>query len=315
MSAPKLSPTAVVSLNPMVRATAILFTTAALLLITGTAAAQGGFDDVEIETSKLADGIYMLTGAGGNMGLSIGDDGAFLIDDQFAPLTEKIQAAISAIGPQPVRFVLNTHWHGDHTGGNENFGKAGTLIVAHGNVRKRMMFEGLIGGREVKASPPDALPVVTFSEDVTFHLNGETIKAVHVPPAHTDGDSVVHFANANVIHMGDLFFNGRYPFVDVDSGGSIDGLIAAVERVLGHADDKTQIIPGHGPLASRKDLAAYHTLLTSVRLAVAAHVTAGKTLEETVAAKPTAAFDEDWSWGFIDGDRITTLVYRSLSEK
>jgi len=286
-----------------------------LLLMASTVSAQGNFDSVQIETTQLADGLYMLTGAGGNLGLSVGEDGAFLIDDQFAPLTEKIQAAISAIGPQSVRFVFNTHWHGDHTGGNENLGKAGSLIVAHHNVRERMSADGMIGDRKVEASPPAALPVVTFDEDVTFHLNGETIHAFHVAAAHTDGDSVVHFVSANVVHMGDLFFNGLYPFVDVDSGGSIDGLITAVEQLLEIVDAETQIIPGHGPLANRQDLVAYHTLLTSIRLAVGVEVAAGKSLEETLAAKPTASFDEEWAWQFIDGERITTLIYRSLTEK
>ncbi len=286
-----------------------------LLLLAFPLTAQDNLEDVQIETTKLADGLYMLTGAGGNLGLSTGEDGAFLIDDQFAPLTEKIQAAISAIGPRSVRFVFNTHWHGDHTGGNENLGKAGSLIVAHHNVRERMSIDGMLADRDVEASPAAALPVVTFDKDVTFHLNGETIHAFHVAPAHTDGDSVVHFVNANVVHMGDLFFNGLYPFVDVDSGGSVDGLITAVEQMLEMCNAETQIIPGHGPLANRQDLVAYHALLTSIRLAVGVEVAAGKSLEETLAAEPTAAFDEEWSWQFIDGARITTLIYRSLTEK
>ena len=188
-------------------------------LTSGPLPAQQDMQDVEIMTTHVAGGIYMLQGRGGNLGLSIGEDGAFLVDDQFAPLTEKIIAAIRAVTDQPVQFVFNTHWHGDHTGGNENLGKAGALIVAHENVRKRLNpaeFRELVGRSQ--QAPPDALPVITFTDQVTFHWNGETIHAIHVPPAHTDGDALVHFVGANVVHMGDLFFNGRYPFIDTPPG-------------------------------------------------------------------------------------------------
>ncbi|MBT8487910.1 MAG: MBL fold metallo-hydrolase, partial [Gemmatimonadetes bacterium] len=182
-------------------------------------------ENVQIRTQQVADGVYMLMGQGGNIGVSVGDDGVFIIDDQFAPLTDKILAAIAAITDEPVRFVFNTHWHGDHTGGNENMGEAGALIVAHDNVRERMSTEQVLEriGRPVSttpASPAGALPVITFSEDVSFHINGGQLHAFHVSNAHTDGDAIVHFVSANVVHMGDTFFRDRFPFIDTASGGS-----------------------------------------------------------------------------------------------
>ena len=279
------------------------------------AAGQRNFDDVRVTAQPVADGVYMLTGAGGNIGVSTGEDGILLIDDQFAPLTDKIRAAVAELGGGKIRFVLNTHWHGDHTGGNENLGKAGVLIVAHDNVRRRMSVEQFreAMNRTVPASPKDALPVVSFNDSVTFHLNREEIHALHLQAAHTDGDSIVHFRKANVLHMGDIFFNGMYPFIDVSSGGSVDGVIAAVERALALADGKTRIIPGHGPLSDREELAVYHEMLKKVRSAIAPMVASGKSLEEAVAAKPTREYDEKWGQGFIDPERFVGLVYRSLS--
>ena len=217
-----------------------------------------GFDQVVIQTQSLADGLHMLTGRGGNLVVSSGADGVFLVDDQFAPLSERILAAIAKISSQPLRFVVNTHWHGDHTGGNENMGRAGALIVAHDNVRRRMSADQFQAAfqRTVPAAPPAALPVITFGEDVTFHLNGGEVHVFHVARAHTDGDAIVHFRAGNSIHMGDTFFNGLYPFIDLDSGGSIDGVIAAVDRALPLMDKKTRVIPGHGPLSDRAGLEA-----------------------------------------------------------
>ena len=273
-----------------------------VLVITGAGAvgvtqvsAQQDFDAVEIETVQLTAGVYMLMGRGGNIGLSVGEDGPFVVDDQFAPLTEKIQAAIGAVTSGAVRFVLNTHWHGDHTGGNENFGKAGAMIIAHENVRKRLNPEEFreVMGRSQQA-PPDALPVVTFTDAVTFYWNGETIRVFHVDPAHTDGDAIVHFTNANVVHMGDLFFRGRYPFIDVDSGGDIDGVIAAADRALAVMNSQTQIIPGHGPLSGPEDLRDYRNMLITVRDRVLTMVNDGMTIDEIVAAKPTSDLDATW---------------------
>lgn len=286
-----------------------------LALPAGPLTAQQDFSQVEITSQKLAEGIWMLQGAGGNLGLSAGEDGAFLIDDQFAPLTEKIQAAVAKVSDKPVRFVFNTHWHFDHTGGNENFGKAGVLIVAHDNVRERMSVDQVMEAfnRTVEAAPDVALPVITFAHDVKFHLNGDTIHAFHVPPAHTDGDSIIHFETADVIHMGDVFFNGGYPFIDVGSGGSIEGVIHAVNKVLAMSDADTKIIPGHGPLASRADLVGYRDMLDEVRARIASMIAEGKTLEEIQAAKPTADLDETWGKGFINGEQFIAIAHSSLS--
>jgi cyclase len=275
---------------------------------------EEGFDKVEVVPTKVTDGVYMLTGRGGNIGVSVGPDGVFLIDDQYAPLTDKVRAAVKTLSDGPIRFVLNTHWHGDHTGGNENFGKSDVVIVAHENVRKRMSVEQFIEafGSKVPASPKAALPVVTFTDAVTFHLNGDDIRSFHVPPAHTDGDTLVHFGKANVVHMGDCFFNGMYPFIDLSSGGSFEGMIAAADTGLGRADAGTKIIPGHGPLADKAALQSYRDMLVGVRDRVQPLVKAGKTLEEVKAAQPTKAFDEKWGQGFMKPDVWLGIVYKSL---
>ncbi len=253
----------------------------------------------------------MLVGAGGNIGLSVGDDGAFIIDDQFAPLTEKILAAVGALTSEPVRWVLNTHWHGDHTGGNENLGEAGAMIVAHKNVYRRMnpeAFSDLVG-RSGQA-PAKALPVVTFEDGVEFHWNGQDIDVTHVSNAHTDGDAVVYFPHANVFHMGDTFFRDRYPFVDVNSGGAVDGVIEAANYVLSRSDEETRIIPGHGPLSTADDLRRYRDMLETVRLRVSSLIAAGRTEDQVVEADPAASLGPEWgenSEGFI------RAVYQSLT--
>jgi len=291
---------------------------AALLVLAAAAtsamAQQQDFSKVEIMAEKVAEGVYMLTGAGGNIGLSVGRSGTYVIDDQFAPLTDKILAAIRAITPDPVRFVINTHLHGDHTGGNENLGKAGALVVAHENVRRRMSAEQFSAtfNRTTPASPEGALPVVTFTEAVTFHWNGDEIRVHHVAPAHTDGDSIVRFVKADVVHMGDLFFNGGYPFIDTSSGGRIDGVIAAAEQTLAAIGEKTRIIPGHGPLATRADLQSYRDTLETLRDRIAKLKAEGRSRDEVVAARPTADHDAKWGTGFMKGDVFTGLVYDSL---
>ncbi|MFQ5704557.1 MAG: MBL fold metallo-hydrolase [Gemmatimonadales bacterium] len=267
--------------------------------------------DVEIKTVPVAGGIYMLQGRGGNIGLSVGEDGAFVIDDEFAPLSERIMAAIGKVTDKPVRFLINTHWHGDHTGGNENFGQAGAIIVAHENVRKRLNpeeFKDVVG--RTKQVPPDALPVVTFTDAIDFYWNGERIHVVHVNQAHTDGDAVVHFVNANVVHMGDTFFNGRYPFIDTESGGSINGVIHAVELVLAHTNSATRFIPGHGDLSGPDAVRAYRDMLIKVRDRVRAMVNDGKSEDEVVAAKPTADLDAVWGE---KPERFVRGVYKALA--
>lgn len=292
---------------------------AGLLAICGMAGvlpvAAQNFDRVEIKTEKLADGVYMLTGEGGNLGLGVGEDATFLIDDQYAPLTPKILAAIAALSKQPVKFVLNTHWHLDHVGGNENLGKAGSLIVAHDNVRRRMSSEQFIAAFKMKVepSPKAALPVVTFAESVSFHLNGDEIHGFHVAKAHTDGDTVVVFRKANVVHLGDVFFSGTYPFIDLSSGGSINGVIAAVDRVLAMIDDRTKVIPGHGRLSDKAGLGAYRRMLAGIRDRVQEQVRAGKSLEQTIAANPSAEFDEVWGKGFVKPAKFVETVFQSLS--
>jgi cyclase len=280
------------------------------------AVAQQNFDTIQVRTTKVGEGVYMLTGAGGNLGVSAGADGVILIDDQFAPLSDKIKAAIAAVGG-PIRFLLNTHWHGDHTGGNENFAKGGVVIVAHENVRHRMSVEQFIAAfnQHVPASPAGALPVVTFTDAVTFYLNGDSINVFHVPPAHTDGDAIIWFRHANVVHMGDTFFNGRYPLIDLSSGGSVDGMVGAADRVLGMVDANTKIIPGHGPLGDRTALQAYRTMVATVRDRIKRAVAAGQTLAQVQASKPTADFDAVWGKGSITPERFVEIVYTDLKAR
>ncbi|WP_017325152.1 MBL fold metallo-hydrolase [Synechococcus sp. PCC 7336] len=280
------------------------------------AVAQESEEPVRIRTQTLNENLYMLQGGGGNMAVLAGEDGVFLIDDDIAPLTEQVIAAIGEISDLPIRFVINTHWHFDHTGGNEALGEAGALIVAHDNVRERMSVDAVVEslGLNFPASPEVALPVVTFNDTVTFHLNGESVRVFHVETAHTDGDAIVHFPDADAVHMGDVYFNGRYPFIDVESGGSIDGTIAAVELLLEKVDDDTQIIPGHGPLSNKAELAAYRDMLMVVRARTARAIAGGLTMEEFVASEPTADLDADWGKGFLTPEQFQQIVYTDLSQ-
>jgi len=284
------------------------------LLLAGPTFAQGDFDDVKIEATDLGGGIHMLKGAGGNLGVCVGEDGVFLIDDQFAPLSEKIMAAISDLSDQPVRFVFNTHWHGDHTGGNENFGATGSLLVSHANVRRRLSTEQFTEffDRTTPASPDGALPVVTFTDSLSFFYNDEEIVVFHVPAAHTDGDGVVHFTKANIIHSGDIIFFGLYPYIDVSAGGSIDGVIAGVKILLSLSDEETRIIPGHGPLVQRENLEEYLAMLEDVRGSVAREMAAGKDLAAILAANPAAAYDEAWGQAWLTSDQFVEEIYASL---
>ena len=294
----------------------ILAVCAATLFAAPAFAQQEDFSKVEIRTEKLSNTVYMMTGSGGNLGVSAGDDGVFVIDSQFAPLTPKIQAAIAKVSAKPVKFLLNTHWHFDHTGGNENLGKAGAIIVAQENVRKRLSSEGFIAffGMKTKPEPAVALPVVTFTRDVSLQMNGEEIRAFYAPNAHTDGDTIVHFPKSDVIHTGDTFFNKMYPFIDTSSGGSVAGVLAAADRVLKMAGDKTKIIPGHGPLGNKADLKTYRDMLAAVSAGVAAQIKQGKKLEEVVASKPTAKLDAAWGKGFLTPDKFVEMLYGNLKK-
>jgi cyclase len=292
----------------------LLASLTAITLTAGALGAQVNYDTVQVRTMALAPGVFMLVGAGGNIGLSVGDDAAFIVDDQFAPLTPKILAAIAAVTPKPVRFVLNTHWHFDHTGGNENLGKAGAIVMAHENVRRRMSTEQFIQAlnRREPASPHGALPIVTFTDAVTFHINGDSVIAQKVPSAHTDGDAIVRFVKANVIHMGDVFHNTGLPFVDRSSGGSIHGVIGAADLVLGMSDANTKIIPGHGPVADRARLKAWRDALYASRERVRAEIAAGKTVDQVLAANITATYARDWPGGH---ERFLRTLYEELSNR
>lgn len=287
------------------------------LLLTASSVFAQDYSKVEIVAQKLSGNVYLLTGAGGNIGLCVGDEAVFMVDDQFAPLAPKIKAAIAKLTTKPVTFLLNTHWHFDHTGGNESFGAAGAIIVGHENVRKRMSTEQFIEflGMKMKAEPRVALPVITFTQDTTFHVNGEEILVQHIPNAHTDGDAIVHFRKADVIHMGDIFFNKLYPFIDSSSGGSVEGVIAAADRAMGMAGDNTKFIPGHGPVANKADLKVYRDMLATVSKRIRDQATAGKSLADVIASKPTAEFDEQWGKGFLNAQRFTEMLFKGVKAR
>lgn len=264
-----------------------------------------------MKATKVAGSVYMLTGAGGNIGASIGEDGIVIIDDQYAPLAPKIEAALEAITDKPVRFILNTHYHGDHTGGNEHFGKSAP-IVAHENVRKRLASGVTRRGQTTPPAPKGALPVLTFDETVTIHLNGEDVRAVHMPHGHTDGDSVIWFTQSNVVHMGDDFFNGLFPFVDQENGGSVRGLIANLDKVLAMLRDDAKVIPGHGALSDKAGLRRFHDTLKATLGAVERGMKQGKSLEQLKADKVLAEWDS-WGQGFIKTDVWIETLHRELS--
>ena len=280
----------------------------ALALTAGSAVAQErDFSKVEVKATKVAGNVYMLEGAGGNIGVSMGPDGTLIVDDQFAPLADKIRAALKGIGAGPLEFVLNTHWHGDHTGGNASFGKEAT-IIAHHNVRKRLSTEQTVLGETSPPSPPEALPVITYGDEVSIHFNGEEILALHLPKGHTDGDSAIYFTGSKVIHLGDDFFVGKFPFVDLDSGGTVQGLIDNVGKILARIPPDTKIIPGHGPLSTPADLKTYHEMLIKTSDIVKQKVQAGKDLA-TIQKEGLPEEWKEWGTGFIKTDVwIETLV-------
>jgi len=286
----------------------------ALLAAPTALLAQAGLDTVQIRTQPLGGGVYVLFGSGGNIGLAVGDDAVFVVDDQFAQLTPKILAAIKAITPRPVRFVVNTHWHFDHTGGNENLTGAGALVIAHDNVRRRMSTDQFIAALNLRqpASPKAALPVVTFADAVTFHINDEEIKVTHVAPAHTDGDALVYFTKANVLHMGDVFNMAGLPFVDRSSGGSIHGVIAAAQQVLGTIDGNTKIVPGHGRVAGKAEIEAWIEMLVALRDRMQREIAAGKSVDQVLAAEISKPYAESWPGGH---ERFLRVLYEELSGK
>ncbi|HWZ42965.1 MAG TPA: MBL fold metallo-hydrolase [Candidatus Saccharimonadales bacterium] len=296
----------------MRKAIFILFPLLALASL--PAFAQGNdFSKVEIKVTKVSGTVYMLEGAGGNIGASVGDDGIVIVDDEFLPLAEKIEAALKGISSKPIKFILNTHWHGDHTGGNPHFGEKAP-IIAQENVRKRMASGGKTRFGEVKPSPKVALPVITFEDKVAVHLNGEDIRAIHFPHGHTDGDAMIFFTQSNVVHMGDDFFNGGFPFIDIDSGGSVQGMIAGGEKVLAEVPDDVKIIPGHGPLGTKADLRKFITMLKETSAAVEAGIKKGKTLDQLKKEKVLAPWDA-FGKGFINNDLFTEILFDSLSKK
>lgn len=289
-----------------------------LLLLAVAPIALAQDDGVTFESTELAPGIYMIEGVGGfgggNIGVLTGDDGVVLVDDSFPPFTERLLKAVDEVAGRQVDFVVNTHVHGDHTGSNAALGEKGAHIVAHDNVRHRLATEGMPAGPdEMVEAPPEALPVLTFADAVTFHLNGQESYVFHVSEAHTDGDAIIHFKGADVIHMGDVFFHKVFPFIDIDSGGSVDGYIAAQKKVLAMAGESTKIIPGHGPLATRADLEASIAMLEDARAKIGAMMKDGKSVEEILEASPLAEY-ESQNWNFITTERMIRQVHRGLSQ-
>ena len=269
---------------------------------------------VEYTPTTLSDTLTMLRGQGGNIAISAGEDGVYIIDDQLQPLTDQLLVAISEISDQPIRFVINTHFHHDHVGGNETIGKGGAVIIAHDNIHQRMSsdYYSNFFDNTWPAWPQDALPVITFNDQITLHFNGEIAKVYHVPHGHTDGDSIVHFPASDVIHMGDIYFNGLYPYIDLDGGGNIQGMIAGAELGVSIAGEDTQIIPGHGPLSNKANLAEYRDFLVTARNNVQKLIDQGKNLEQAVAARPTAQWDATLGAVWITPEQLVIFIYNSL---
>ena len=269
-----------------------------------------------VTTTDLGDGLYMLQGRGGNVGVLAGEDGVFVIDSQYADMAPGILSAINEIAGEKPRYLVNTHWHGDHTGGNAIIGEAGATIIAHNGVRDRVTVDVTrdFFGQETTtpAAPEEAWPVITFNDQMTLYLNGQTVRLIHAPDAHTDGDTFIYFEEANVLHTGDLMFNGMFPFVDITSGGSFSGFAAASQAMSDTIDDQTRIIPGHGALATKADIGATLDMLDGVVSAVQAEIDAGKDIEAVLEAAPLTPWVDDWATGFMTEPRFTRLVYADL---
>lgn len=275
--------------------------------------------EVQVTTEKLAEKIYMLQDSSGmgNTVVLTGDDGVLMVDTKAEDSVDKLLAKITELCEKPIRFAIITHWHFDHVGGNIKVAKIGATIIAHENVRKQMRVEHdmKLLNTKVPPSPEIAQPLVTFKKELTFHLNGEDVKIFHVKPGHTDGDAVIFFQNANVIHMGDLYFEGLYPYIGIYSGGSINGMIKVIHQILPMINEKTKVVPGHGPLSNKAKLQEYVSMLTTIRNKVSQLMQKNYTMEEVIAAKPTQVFDEKWGKGFLSPDQFTKLVYMDLSPK
>jgi len=287
-----------------------------LLMIPLFTFGQDRFDKVEIKSQQLSDNIYMLEGSGGNIAVLTGADGTLMIDSQFGELSEKIKSAISEIATGDIKYLVNTHWHGDHTGGNGNFNDAGATIVAHKNVRERISTDQVMKAfnREVKAKSENYWPEITFEEGMDLHLNGQDIMIVHADNAHTDGDAFVYFTQANVLHMGDVFFKDRFPFIDLGSGGTINGYIKAVQAALMITDSETQIIPGHGKLATQFDLINYHNMLTTMKSRVQHATAEGQTIDQMKTAGLDKSF-ETWGTRFIAPDSFINTIWTDLDRE
>lgn len=278
-----------------------------------------GQAEVQVGSAKLADNLYMFWDSGGmgNTVVLTGDDGVLMVDTKVENSIDKLLAQIKGLSEKPVRFTIITHWHFDHVGGNEKIAKTGATIVAHENVRKRMSVEQDMKMFNMKVPPAakTALPLLTFKKEIAFHLNGEEVKVFHLEPGHTDGDSVIYFQNANVIHMGDLYFEGLYPYIGIESGGSINSMIKVINQILPLIDENTKVVPGHGPVSNKAQLKEYVSMLTAIRDNVSRLIQEGNTKEKVVAAKPTQAFDEKWGKGFLLPDQFAGLVYMDLGRK
>jgi cyclase len=294
--------------------TAILL--AALLVCLSTVmtrtARQQDLSKVEIKRTQVAGNIHMLEGAGGNIAVSVGADGALMIDDQFLPLADKIRAELKRLGDRKLKYVLNTHWHGDHTSGNQAFGQEAT-IVAQENVRRRLAAGQMLRGEMVKPAPEVALPLITYNASMTFYFNGEEVRVVHYPHGHTDGDSVIYFTSSNVAHLGDDFFAGRFPFVDLESGGSVEGLTKNIAEIIKALPPGAKLIPGHGPLSTVDDLRQYHRMLVETTRLVRKRMAAGKSLEQ-IKKEGLPEEWKPWGVGFIKTGEWIETIYRSFSQ-
>ncbi len=281
------------------------------LLFISTSIYAQRFDTVKIKTTKLTEHTYMLEGAGGNIGVSVGDDGVFVIDDQFAPLSEKILTAIKTLSDKPLKFLVNTHYHGDHSGGNQNMTNAGATIIAHDNVKKRLEAKQ----RDGSLKPKEALPIITFNDKLNITINGESVAVFHVSNAHTDGDALLYFTESNVLHTGDTYFNGRYPYIDLNSGGSVKGYIEAVKKGLMLIDEDTKIIPGHGKLSNKEAYKDFLKMLETLRTNIQKAIDEGKTEDDVKADKSlTKTYDVlDFGSGFISSEKIRLTFYKSLT--